>query len=270
MLDLPGDLANAEISISTDWLVSLNMGTGASPYLNSTSFFSALIDLCGRSPKLELNNDSEDGHGSSNQSAPDVGCMTTGFSLAITEGLSKLPHNSHIYALSTHNHVEYWNGSYRAGLYLGPVILMSSWYNRLADDLAYGFVGGNWSNASITEAQKAGFTRFDFTVKQRLYRYSFRIHMLFLLTGQRWYSGAWSSLGQLFILALRSPPPPNGTLDNVGGGVKVRSTWRLRAKVKVLRDSDNQVGFVIGDSNESSDSENPEVKAMIYPDKVYS
>jgi hypothetical protein len=280
------DINIRPISISTDWLVSLNMGNGANTNFSSTtSFFNALMDLCVRPPKLDLNNNSEDGHGSSNQSAPpDIECIATGFALAITEGLSKLPHNSPVYALGTPNPGEYWHGEH-----LGPVMQMSSWYNRLAIELESEFVGGNWSNASITPAQKAGFTRFDFTVKQRLYGYGFRsitvylgfvvlflytltvvVHIIFLLTGHRWSSRAWSSLGQLFILALRSPPPPNGILDNIGGGVKVGNTWRLRAKVRVLREGDNQVGLVIGDSEDGTYSENTKVETVIYPDNIYS
>ncbi|KAM3067328.1 hypothetical protein ACMFMF_009822 [Clarireedia jacksonii] len=211
-----GNINDTPISISTDWLVSLNMGTVAQ-HDKSTSFFNALIDLCARPPKLELNNDSEDGY-SNLILTPDIECMTTGFSLAITEGLSKLPHNSDVYALGTSDRVEYWDGLYGNGFYgtgyLGPVMRMNSWYNWFVDDLEYGFVGGDWINVSITEAQKAGFTRFDFAVKQRLYGYGFRsitvylsfvvlflytltvmVHMLFLLAGQRWSSGAWSSLG---------------------------------------------------------------------------
>lgn len=106
---------------------------------------------------------------------------------------------------------------------------------------------------NLTDTQRAIATQLDFSIEQKLYGYCFRgatilipfaalfiyvtmvlIHMVLISFGRRWTSKAWSSLGEFFAVALRSPPPQDYELHNTGGGTKVKETWRLKTSIREL------------------------------------
>lgn len=92
-------------------------------------------------------------------------------------------------------------------------------------------------------------TKLDYQLYQQLHAYKFEgsiiklamtvllvhmmlvyAHLLLLIVGDGWCSRAWSELGELMALAIRTQPSP--LLQNAGGGVKNWQTWKLRTFVR--------------------------------------
>lgn len=264
--------SGGNIHLDMEWLDFLDHGTGEPPN-NNHSFFEKVRGVCLGSSPMTIDEPIQQGR------HPDPLCMASGLALGITEGLSKAPWRSEVYALLSTEDTTY-------GRTDSPLIL-SQWTGSLDHGDIYVVLGipGNWSISNITPSHiLSTFTRLDFVVDQRLYGYGFRsititlafgalflyvatvlTHVLVLLIGPSWHSNAWKSLGELFILALRSPVPA-ASLDNTGGGVAVSTTWRLRAFIRELHE--NRVGFVLENGGETA----PEhaSKSRVRPDWKYS
>ncbi|CAG9990610.1 unnamed protein product [Clonostachys byssicola] len=59
-------------------------------------------------------------------------------------------------------------------------------------------------------------------------------HALLFFTPRPWFSSRWESIGELLALALRSRPPPESRMENVGGGVTTARTWGAPVVVRDL------------------------------------
>ncbi|CAG9982509.1 unnamed protein product [Clonostachys byssicola] len=62
-------------------------------------------------------------------------------------------------------------------------------------------------------------------------------HCLLFFTPRPWFSSRWESWGELVTLAMRSRPPPESRMRNIGAGVGSAETWAMPI---VVRDLDNQ------------------------------
>lgn len=257
------------IHIDMEWLDFLDHGTGERPNSNH-SFFEKVREVCLGSSPMTTDEPNQQGRN------PDPLCMASGLALGITEGLSKAPWRFEVYALPAEDTTD--------GHPASPMIL-SQRAGSIDDDSMVMGIPGNWSISNMTPSQiLSTSTRLDFIVDQRLYGYGFRgvtitlafvalflyvatvlTHVLVLLIGPSWHSNAWKSLGELFILALRSPVPA-AALDNTGGGVEVSTTWRVRASVQELHE--NRVGFVLESEGETAPKHGS--KSHVRPDWKYS
>lgn len=260
------------IQLDMQWLDFLDHGTGK-PLNSNDSFFEKVREICLGSSPMTINEPNEQGRN------PDTLCMASGLALGITEGLSKTPWRFEVYALRSTEDTTHGDPA-------SPMILsqLTSLQENGSEQPVMA-IPGNWSISNSTPSQiLSTSTRLDFVVDQRLYGYGFRgvtitlafvvlflyvatvlTHVLVLIIGPSWQSNAWNSLGELFILALRSPVPV-AALENTGGGVTASTTWRLRASIRELHE--NRVGFVLESKGETAPEHGS--KSHVRPDWKYS
>lgn len=253
------------IHLDLEWLAVLDHGTG-SDGVGNHGFFDKVRRAClGLSV---LSDDDPDNAGNN----PDLICIAAGLGAGIAEGLSKMPSHIGIHELAT---LEDWPSN---ALTLSP-LTSSFWAGHLD-------FSGNWTNSTFTPSQiKTNSTRLDFVLTQKLHGYSFSgitiivafvvlflyvttvlVHISVMTLGTSWSSRAWKTLGEFYVLALQSPAPAS-ILDNTGGGVKARTTWRARASVEELQDG-NRVGIVIREPGQSAAEDGSTSK--VRPDWKYS
>ncbi|KAF8847919.1 hypothetical protein BDZ45DRAFT_811204 [Acephala macrosclerotiorum] len=237
------------ISLDVEWLTKLNQGTNP---VGNTSYFGNVTTFCADIWGLDAPGD------------PALGCLSAGISLGITEGLSKIASNFP-FCVGVQNSSGLWEGC-------DPIGASSYFSNTEIDkplDLA------NCTIIALNTAQRFyayGLT--DLTtilafVVLFLHTATVLLHISIIVFSKRWSSEAWSGLGELLVLALRSPEPE--TLANTGAGVDLGRTWRLRASIKELGRG-NRVAVVVED--EGSDGRRAEnrqdVIGQVRPDWAYS
>jgi hypothetical protein len=75
------------------------------------------------------------------------------------------------------------------------------------------------------------------------------VHMINKFAFRKWSGMAWDTMGQLVVLALRSPSTE--LLANTAAGAEAAETWRLWASIRELGD-DNRIGLVFQNENGGS------------------
>lgn len=238
------------IQLDLEWLAALDNGTGGD---RDYSFLERLRQTC--LDQLEPG----DNPTKSSEKELSTACMSVGLAAGITEGLSKVPYSLDIHLLVPDEDLKLLdNLSYGAYGEVGPSLTLSSWmdvikHRTVHDDWIF---DENWTSPTLSPSEiRRTSTRLDFVVTEVLYGYGFHsvttilafvvlflyvatvfVHILIMIFGTRWSSRAWKSVGQLLVLAMRSPPPPPVVLDNTGGGVESLSTWRSRIFVRETQD----------------------------------
>ena len=226
------DASSSVLPIDLDWLNTLDR-VGVD---NTTAhgYFQNMIDFCS-SPSNVL----KIGAPFDYNSPPGIQCLSTGIALLIAEGMARSTYTF------THHQI---TGDWRGPQYLETMFGRSS----------------SREIALTSDTQLENFTRVTYEVTHNVYAYGFRsvttylaftvlllyvmtvaVHMSIIFLGERWSSKAWSGLGELLVLAFKSPSPSED-LKNTGGGVECAKTWRLRTTVEEVS-QDNAVGLVVRD-----------------------
>lgn len=276
------------IMLDLEWLEILDFGTTRDRE-SDHSFFKRFSQACRDSSAVDL-------YGAPLHGERNIGltCMASGLAVGIAEGLSKVASHYDIHALGSVYYDIHASGSVDYDdRHDGPHMTLSPWSDvkirPQPDSTTEWLFDANWTTSTLSsrEIEETG-TRLDFEITEKVYGYGFRdvtitmafvvlfvyvatvfIHITITSFGTSWSSRAWTSLGEYFVLAMRSPAPTSSVLSNTGGGVKKVSTWKARVSVLELQDG-GKVGFTIRESGQSDAEDVSKQVTRVRPDWEYS
>lgn len=171
---------------------------------------------------------------------PDIGCLSAAVAVGIAEGLSKFPLRFRQEWLIESNSTRCLvprNESALGDCYAGSPL-------HILDNAQFSNLTGVIFDIShdVYAYEFHGTTVYLAFVILLLHVVTVMIHLCVIYFGDCWSSSAWSTHGELLVLAQQSPPSKH--LENTSGGVRSSKTWRLRVSVKDLP-GDNKAGMVI-------------------------
>ncbi len=207
------DTTEASIAVQSDWLASLevtNATTASTSDLRPDGYFDKVRDMCYAGNSLE--------GGGTVKIQEFTNCASIAIALGVADALSHVPD-----AFMPGGKLDTDDAA-------TTTLIFELWQYAYA----YGFRG-----ATIYLAFVVLF----------LHILTVTVHTLVVLFKYRWTSKAWSSLGQLIVLALNSPP--SELLEHTSAGVKISGTWRLETSVRELAEGD-RIGIVVGNKAQLS------------------
>lgn len=265
------------IHLDLKWLEFLDYGTAENGE-SKHSFFKRFSEVCLRRSAADRSISDEA------VKDLDIDCMTCGLALENTEGLSRVSYHFDVHSL----------GPVDVGLkgeYHMLGMILSPWTDSIEPSAVRSVEGifyANWTPSTLTpsEIRDTG-TRLDFVITESVYGYGFRdvtitmafvvlfvhlttvfVHLNITGLGTSWSSRAWTSLGEYFVLAMRSPVAPY-MLENTGGGVKKLSKWKRRISVRELQGG-RRVSLTVEDPGRPNSEDALNQITKVRPDWEYS
>lgn len=216
------------ISLDVSWLNNLTGWSDSEDYTtifsanSSTTYFTDMVQICSRSFQS------------------DPSCIAMGLALGMSNVMSLIPNQFGIYSYGVLDSASsLYKDNSETPISIDPDVLNAN-FTRLQLDVTKHVYGYGFRGATVYLA---------FAVLL-LHVVTVLAHLLLMLFGRRWSSRAWSSLGELLVLALASQPPAKA-LENCGAGVDTARVWRSRVSVRA--GSENVIGIQVDGGNEEEE-----------------